>query len=235
MRNLKVLAIIPARGGSKRFPGKNLYPLLNKPLVAYPIQAALKSKLIDRVVISTDDPKIFSVAKRYGGEVPFIRPKNLSGNKSPVIDAVIYTVKRLESLDGYKPDYVVLLQASTPIIGSKQIDRAIRLAIRKKADSVISVAPLDTTSHPYNIREIQKNGTIKFWKEKPHYQFLTKSRPKFYKAANMWLTSYKTLINRKRLEGKNNLPIIVDSIYALDIDYKEDLKLIEHYLKNKKS
>ena len=96
------------------------------------------------------------------------------------------------------------------------------------------MAPLDVINHPYNIREILADGTIKFWQNKLHYEFLRKPRPKFYHVASIWISSYDTLDKNKKLEGKRNFPLIVDPIYTLDIDYKEDLELIEAWLEYKK-
>jgi N-acylneuraminate cytidylyltransferase/CMP-N,N'-diacetyllegionaminic acid synthase len=230
----KFIAIIPARGGSKRFPGKNIYPLCGKPLLSYPIGIAKKVKEIDRVIVSTDDPKIAAAAKKYGAEVPFMRPVELAGDTSPVVETMIYTVKRLEQEEGFHADYVILLQPTNPLVQPKHVAQAIKLAREKKADSVVAVAPLDVINHPYNIREILADGTIKFWQNKLHYEFLRKPRPKFYHVASIWISSYDTLDKNKKLEGKRNFPLIVDPIYTLDIDYKEDLELIEAWLEYKK-
>ena len=226
----KIIAIIPARGGSKRFPGKNLYLLNNRPLLSYPIAIAKKVKQIDKIIVSTDDKKIASIAKRYGAEVPFMRPSDLAGDNSPVVEAMAYTAKRLEQEQGFRADYIVLLQATNPLVQPEYVEKAIMLALEKKADSVVAVAPVDNINHPYNIREILAGGTIKFWQEKKHYEFLKKPRPKFYHVASIWVSSYETLVNKKKIEGKRNFPLVVDPIYSLDIDYKQDLELIEAWL-----
>lgn len=231
MTDMKVLAIIPARGGSKRFPGKNLHPLMGKPLIAHPIDAAKKARLVERVVVSTDSQEIADAARRAGAEVPFLRPAELAGDRSSVIDAIIYTVEELARRDGYAPDYTVVLQPTTPIIGGGQIDNGIGLVVRHGADSAVAVAEVNTINHPYNIRAIREDGTVGFWQEKLHYDYYTvKQKPKFYHAANMWITSRRTLLEERRIEGARNLPLIADPIYASDIDYKSDLLRIEAYL-----
>ncbi|MCK4554847.1 acylneuraminate cytidylyltransferase family protein [Candidatus Parcubacteria bacterium] len=228
--NKKFVVIIPARGGSKRFPGKNIYPLNRKPLISYPIEAAKKSKYVDRIIVSTDDNEIAQVAKQYGAEIPFMRPGELSTDTNPVINAMIYTVKELEERENYHVDYTILLQPASPLIETEQVDKAIEIAIEKQADSVVAVAQVNTLNHPYNIREIIEDGTIKFWQEELHYQDLGKPKPKFYHAGVMWLSSFKTLIQEKKLEGKKNYPLILNAIYFLDIDYKEDLELVEAWM-----
>lgn len=232
--DVKVIAVIPARGGSKRFPGKNLHPLNGKPLIAHPIEAAKKASRIDRIIVSTDDEEIAAIAREYGAEVPFMRPADIAGDKSPVIEAVEFTLKELERMEGYVADYCVLLQPTTPLIEAEQIDQAISLAVEKHADSVVTVAEVETINHPYNVREILPDGTIRFWQYDLHYEVLGKDRPKFYHAANLWLSSRQTILSEGKLEGKMNYPIIVPSQYSVDIDFKEDLDRIEVWLESRK-
>ncbi len=229
--NTHCLAIIPARGGSKRFPGKNVYPLLGKPLVALPIEAARAATLLERVVVSTDNEEIAAAAKKAGAEVPFMRPAALAADSSSVIDAMIWTVAELERREGYQPDYTILLQPATPLVTGAQIDRGLALAKEKNADSVVSVAEVNTINHPYNIRAIGEDGIIVFWQNDLHYEYYAvKRKPKFYHAANMWISSRRTLLQDRKLEGRRNFPLIVPPVYAMDIDYREDLELIEAYL-----
>lgn len=235
MSDKKVIAIIPARGGSKRFPGKNIHSLNGKPLLYYPIKAALDAKEIDRVIVSTDDQRIAEAAQACGAELPFFRPAELSGDASPVVEAMAYTVKRLNDDEGYRADYIVLLQPTTPFVSSEQVSNAVNLALEKDADSVVSVTRVDTASHPYNVRVVDDGGAMKFWQEELHYKDIGKKKPDFYKAANIWLTSYNTLLNDKRIEGKNNFALFVDCISGLDIDHKEDLELAEAWLQYKEN
>ncbi|PIR93148.1 acylneuraminate cytidylyltransferase [Candidatus Falkowbacteria bacterium CG10_big_fil_rev_8_21_14_0_10_43_10] len=228
---MNIVAIIPARGGSKRFPGKNIYPLNGKPLISYPIESAKKAKLVDRVIVSTDDKEIASLAEKYGAEV-FMRPAELATDQSPVIDTIVYTAEKLAE-EGDRPDYILLLQAASPLIEPKQVDRAIKLALGKKADSVVAVSEVGNLNHPYNIREIMPDGMVRFWQYDLHYKDLGKPKPLFYKAANIWLSSYETLVKEHKLEGKRNYPIIIDEFYSLDIDYKEDLDFMEVLMQHK--
>lgn len=221
---MNVVTIIPARGGSKRFPGKNTYPLAGKPLIAHPIEAAIKAG-VGRVLVSTDDEYIASVARTYGAEVPFLRPSALARDATPVIDAIRFTVDELERREHDLAEFVLLLQATTPLIEADQIKAALDLATAKGADSVVTVVEVDTINHPYNVRSMQEDGTIRFWQEELHYTCVGSARPKFYHAANLWLSSVAT-IRAGKLEGKKNFPIIVPPVYSSDIDYKEDLERI---------
>jgi CMP-N-acetylneuraminic acid synthetase len=116
--NLEIMSIIPARGGSKGLPGKNLADLGNMPLIAHSVNAARDCKWIQRVVVSTDSIDIASVAKDWGAEVPFLRPESLSGDNEPVGSALEHTLKKLERLEGYSPDVVVLLFPTHPFRSS---------------------------------------------------------------------------------------------------------------------
>lgn len=229
-----IIAVIPARGGSKRFKNKNLSKLCSQPLLSYPIKAAQKAKLVDRVIVSTDSRKIADLALKCGAEVPFMRPQDLATDLSAVVKTIKYTARRLVK-EGYPVQYILLLQTTTPLVTSRQIDTALKLALSKSADSVITVSEVNNINNPYNIRQINKqSGKISFWKDKEHYKYAGKKRPKFYHACNMWITSYETLVKTDKLEGKNNYPIVLDEIYSMDIDYKNDLEMIEVYLQYKK-
>lgn len=234
-KNYKILALVPARGGSKSIKNKNIINLAGKPLIAYVIEALKKSKAVDKIVCTTDSEVIAKIAQKYGAEVPFMRPKELALDISPVYPALTHAVKMLEKLQNYRPDYIVMVQPTSPLVDPGQIKAAIQIAIQKKADSVITTVNLDHDCHPYNIREILSDGRIKFWMEKEHYQFPTRqSKPQFRKFGNLYVSSYDTLIKKGRLEGENNYALIVDKNTTLDINTPEDIKEIEYFLKNKK-
>jgi CMP-N-acetylneuraminic acid synthetase len=225
----QTVVIIPARGGSSRFPGKNLAPLGGKPLIAYPIEAAKKASLIERVIVSTDSGEIARVAKGFGAEI-MMRPAELATDTSPVVETVKHVLRTLKEKESFHADYAMLLQAATPLIEPTQIDTAIQLALEKEADSIVNVSEVDTADHPYNVREMLPDGTVRFWQEEKHYTVTGKDRPKFYKAANLWLSSYDTIMKEGKLEGKRNYPVVVAARFASDIDTKEDLGQIEALL-----
>lgn len=134
----RVLAVVPARSGSQRLPGKNSRPLLGRPLIAWTLEAAGASTLIDRVVVSTDDPAVAAIATEMGYPPPFVRPAHLSNATASVIDAIAHA---LEAIGGVW-DYVVLLQPTSPLRLPGDIDDAIRLCDSRDAPSVIGVSPL---------------------------------------------------------------------------------------------
>lgn len=133
----KILAIIPARGGSKRLPGKNIKPLLGKPLIAYTIQAAQGSRLLDKIVVSTEDSAIAAISKEFGAEI-IERPEELAQDDSKSIDVVLHTLDYL-ARKNYIPDVCVFLQPTSPLRDSQDIDAAIEMFLKNKAATAISV------------------------------------------------------------------------------------------------
>ena len=142
IKNKKIIAIIPARGGSKGVPRKNIKLLNGKPLISYSIRAALKSKFIDRVIVSTDDKEIAEIAKRYKAEVPYLRPAELAQDTSPTLPVLQHAVKYLEEKENYKTDLIVLLQPTTPLILASDIDSAIKQLIKTKTNSCVSICEI---------------------------------------------------------------------------------------------
>lgn len=139
----QILAIIPARGGSKGIPRKNVRPLAGKPLIAHTIEQAQHSRLVTRVVVSTDDQEIKDVSTQYGAEV-ILRPAEISGDTASSESALTHVLQTLKERDAYQPDLVVFLQCTSPIRQEDDIDRAIEKLQTSKADSVLSVVPFHT-------------------------------------------------------------------------------------------
>ncbi len=135
----EILAIIPARGSSRGIKNKNIKLFCGKPLIYYTIHEAKKAKLFDRIIVSTDSKEIANISKKYGVEVPFLRPKELAKNNSMVRDAVLHLLINLKEKDRYHPDYIVLLEPTSPLRLSQDIDNALKLLFRKRANALVSV------------------------------------------------------------------------------------------------
>ena len=133
-----MIAIVPARGGSKGLPGKNILPLRGKPLIGYTVEEAVKSNRVEEVIISTDDPEIARVAVSFGAKCPFMRPVELASDQSLAIDTYLYTVDRLEKEYGYRISDIAVLLPTSPLRIVEDIDAAISLYEKKNADSVVS-------------------------------------------------------------------------------------------------
>ena len=128
-KKIKFLAIIPARSGSKGIKNKNIRPFCGKPLIYYAIKEAKNCKFLDRIIVSTDSPKYAKIAEKYGAEVPFLRPAELSKDNSLIVDAVVDAVRKLKERENYYPDYIVLLQTTSPLRSSNDIRNCIKLAL----------------------------------------------------------------------------------------------------------
>lgn len=150
----KILAVIPARGGSKGVPRKNLRSLGDKPLLAWTIEAAKQSKYIDRLILSSEDAEIIQVAKEHGCDVPFVRPSELAGDDTPGVAPVIHAVKALD--EHY--DYLVLLQPTSPFRSAEDIDEAIRRCVDQQANACVSVSESD--KHPAWMHTITEPGFL---------------------------------------------------------------------------
>ena len=144
IKNKKILAIIPARKNSKRVKNKNVVSINNKPLVSYAIESALKSKFIDKIIVSSDDKKIINISKKLGIKVSGLRPANLSRDKSKTIDVIKYEINKLRENNEIF-DYVILLQPTSPLRTFRHIDESISMLIKKNAKCIVSVCELE---HP---------------------------------------------------------------------------------------
>jgi len=144
----ETLALIPARGGSKGIPRKNIRSFAGFPLIAYSIAAAREARTVKRVIVSTDDMEIAAVARQYGAEVPFMRPAELAGDTTPDLPVFEHALKILEEVDGYKPDIVVQLRPTSPLRPRGMVDEAVRiLKLFEDADCVRGVVPAGQNPH----------------------------------------------------------------------------------------
>ncbi|GAA0104659.1 acylneuraminate cytidylyltransferase family protein [Paraclostridium sordellii] len=222
MYDKKILAIVPARSGSKGIKDKNIINLNGKPLIAYSIEAGLKSKYINKVVVTTDGEEIAKVAKEYGAEVPFLRPKHLATDTSKTIDAVTHCIEKLKN-QGQEYDYVVLLQPTQPLRQAWHIDEAIELIIEKDEDALVSVSKVK--DHPILMRTIDENGhAINLFEGSS-----TKRRqdfPDFYKVNGaIYINKINENLNNDTSLNDNKLVYIMNEKYDVDIDEMLDLQI----------
>ena len=222
--NKKILAIIPARAGSKGIKDKNIIPLDRKPLIAYSIEAALKSKYIDKVVVTTDGEEIANVARKYGAEVPFLRPNYLASDTAKTIDAVIHCIQEMKKL-GEEYDYMVLLQPTQPLRQAWHIDEAIELILEKNEEALVSVSKVK--DHPILMRTIDENGhainLLAGSSTKRRQEF-----PDFYKVNGaIYINKINENLNNDTSLNDNKLVYIMDEKYDVDIDEILDLQIAE--------
>ena len=225
-----MLAIIPARGGSKGLHRKNIKLLNGLPLIYYSIKAALDSKLVNRVIVSTEDKEIANIAKDFGAEVPFMRPDSLASDKSMVIDTYFNVVDQISKQNSKPVESFLALLPTTPLRTSNDIDRAIKIFNHKKANSVISV---NESSKPlYWHRRITKDGKLKSFL--PKFDAV-KNRQEFEKtylpngAIYVFLT--EALRSTREYYSNKTYPYIMPIEKSIDIDNETDFEIAEYLLK----
>ena len=229
----KIIAVIPARGGSKGLPGKNIIPLGGKPLIAWSIEVAKKSKKIERVFVTTDDEKIAAVAREYGAEVPFIRPVELAQDDTPPDPVLRHALQFLEEKEGLKPEIIVWLEPPCPFRTPAEVDDAIEMLLNdSRADSLRSV--IEPFQNPFKSWKL-KNGYLKPLLEQKEAFFdgPRQKMPKTYwQNGAIFLVRYNTIMGKGNFFGDKILPFVMSSDRFVDIDKKEDLEYAEFYLKS---
>ena len=237
MHNLgKVLAVIPARGGSKEVPRKNIRNLWGKPLIAYTIKTALMAEnLLYRIIVSTDDEEIASISKNYGAEVPFIRPKELSTDEASMVPVLQHAVDFIEKEDNTIIDWILLLQPTDPLREVSDIETGIKLAMKDNCDSVISVERV-FAHHPILMKKIEKNRLHPFMIEEKEGTPRQKYDPPAYmRNGSIYITKRQILMKMNSIWGRNIKPMIMKEGGRISIDTLNDLRLAEILIKGKKN
>lgn len=223
-----MIALIPARGGSKGLPGKNIKKLKGNPLIAYTIEAALQAKCIDRVVVSTDDLEIAEVSKKFGAEIPFMRPKHLASDSAIAIDTYIYVLEKLEQNESISVDEVMVLLPTCPLRNNEDICNAYSIFKNRNADSVVSYT---TEQHPiYWHKYIDSNGRLEeiFSHELANRQEFRKS---YYPNGAIYIFKSELLRQRKYFSDKS-FAYIMPRKRSVDIDTLDDFKYAEFLMTN---
>ncbi|WP_027624883.1 cytidylyltransferase domain-containing protein [Clostridium lundense] len=222
INNKKVLAIIPARGGSKGVPRKNIKDLNGKPLIAYTIEEGLKSKYIDKLIVSTEDDEISKISMNYGAEVPYLRPKELSKDETPGIDPIIHGIEYFDK-NNNNFDYVICLQCTSPFRRAYQIDEAIEKLIEQDADSVVSVCESEVS--PYWMKKIV-NGKMTNFLEDSTFYARRQEIPKVYRLNGAIYIAKKDVLKKfNTWYTENTIPYIMDRKTSLDIDDELDFEM----------
>lgn len=233
MVSTEVLALIPARGGSKSIPRKNIRPFAGHPLLAYSIAAALAAETVRRVIVSTDDEEIAAIARTYGAETPFLRPLELARDDTPDLPVFQHALRWLEENEGYRPEIVVQLRPTSPLRRVHHIDQAVyRLLERPEADSVRSVCV--PFQNPYKMWKIGPDGFMRPLIEtdlREPYNLPRQALPQVY-----WQTGYvdaawsDTILVKNSMTGDFILPLIIDPSEWIDIDTPDDWRRAERLL-----
>ena len=226
-----LLAIIPARSGSKGLKDKNIKQLCGKPLLAYTIEAAVKSGIFDCIHVSTDSAEYAEIARRYGADVPFLRTQELSSDKASSWDAVRYVIKEYKK-QGKEYDTFMLLQPTTPLRRNLDIKAAYELFQEKKANAVISVCQTDHS--PLCTDIIAEDGNMKGFVQKQYRDLPRQELPIYYRVNGaIYLMKKEVLLQISELFDQECYAYIMDKQYSVDIDDEIDFIIAEAIMKNR--
>lgn len=226
-KKAKYLGIIPARGGSRGIPHKNLVKVAGRPLIAYTFQEALASNKLDKVVLSTDDKKIAALGKKYSVEVPFQRPAKYANDKATLEAVMLHALDWLKEHEEYLPDAVVLLQPTSPLRTARHIDAAIGLFEQSKVDSLVSVScPME---HPCDMATFNNmKMTMLFEGEGFLAGKQRQAYPDYYFINGaIYIFSTNILYKYKSRFGKTVLPYLMRQIESIDVDSRDDLEMAD--------
>lgn len=227
----KILAYIPARGGSKRIPNKNIRNFLGKPLIAYTVEQAKACPLINRVIVDTDSPKIAAVAKKYGAEVPYLRPARLASDKSQVVFSLLYLLEKLKKAEGYVPDYIILLQANVPLREMSDIMDCWKMIRTTDATTVLTVSP----THP-KLYHLSKQNDMILVNGSEAKSNNTQTWPPAYlmNGCLVYILKTKAILKEKRIITKKTKAVISPKWRSVDLDSPEEWAMAEILYRNKK-
>ncbi len=233
-KEYRILGVITARGKSKGLPGKNLRLLHGKPMIAYTIEAALKSRVVDKLVLTTDDPEIAEVGKKYGAEAPFLRPAYLASDTAHSPDVVMHAAQFVEDNDGYRADYIITFQPTSPLRKPEHIAAGVKKIIETGADSLVGVKAADFP--PFWLLEMNEKGRlVPFVKSETDYFCLERQQlPKVYQPNGaLFITKCDVLFKDKVLVAKDNAGLEMDGESSLDVDDIFDFKMIEFVMEER--
>jgi len=219
--------VIPARGGSKGIPRKNLAPLAGRPLIAYTIDAARVSRSLSRVIVSTDDEEIAAVSRRLGADVPFLRPPHLALDHTPMIDVLVDVLGTLDEQERYRPEILVLLQPTSPFRRAEHIDAAVELLTSSGADSVVTVMQVAHQFTPSSLMQL-RGDRLDPWADGPT-STRRQDKPVLF-ARNgpaVVATQSRVILSEHALYGADTRGVVMSREESFDIDEAFDLKVAE--------
>lgn len=248
---MKALALIPARGGSKSIPRKNIRLFAGHPLIAYSIAAARSAGLVERVIVSTDDEEIASISRQYGAETPFLRPPEYSQDATPDLPVFEHALHWLAEHEGYQPDLIVQLRPTSPFRRVRHINDAVSiLSQNPQADSIRTVC--EPFQNPFKMWRIGADNLLQpllthldelgiavppgaspeYWPPEP-YNMPRQALPEVY-----WQTGYvdaawtRTILEKHSMTGERILPLVIDASEWIDIDSPADWRIAESFLQH---
>lgn len=233
----KIVGIIPARGGSKSIPRKNIKPFLGRPLIYWAVETLKKSGVCDRVIVSTDDEEIAEVAKKYGAEVPFMRPAELAEDSTPMLPVIQHAVQWLKDNEGVSPDYIILLEPTS--IGKRpfHVRGVLDMLVSTGGDSVFTVSELAADYNPYWQLVLDAESRVSLFTGGPMRNVIRRRQDlpvkTYFWASEVYAFKPEVLfVKDPSLYGDDVRALITEPKYALDLDTPEDWEVAERKLKD---
>ncbi|WP_298421553.1 acylneuraminate cytidylyltransferase family protein [uncultured Kordia sp.] len=219
---MNILAVIPARGGSKGVPGKNKKLLNGKPLIQYSIDAALESKYINEVVVTTDDEEIIAISKSLGANVPFVRPKHLAEDATPTLPVIQHVISYFET-EGKHFDAICLLQPTSPFRPTGFLEKALETFKEKQTDSLVSVLEVPHEYNPHWTFEANENGVLQIATGEKNIIPRRQELPKAYhRDGSIYITKTNIIQQENSLYGNSLSYVVSDKKYYVNIDTQND-------------
>jgi CMP-N-acetylneuraminic acid synthetase len=221
MKKRRVLGIIPARGGSKGIPKKNIRILGGRPLLAYTVEVAKKAEIFDRIILSTDCEEIAEVGKILGIEVPFLRPKELSNDETPTLPVIQHAVKFCLR-EGWCPDFICILQPTAPFRNIQDLVNGYQLIVSTECDSVVSIEEVPEHYLPHFVMRIQDGKLIHFLADGAKVTRRQDAVKAYTRSGCFYFTKANVLMSGNSIYGTDCRPIIVNNDYSVNLDAMDD-------------
>jgi CMP-N,N'-diacetyllegionaminic acid synthase len=222
---MKPICFIAARGGSKGVPRKNIKKFVGKPLIAYTIEKCINSQIFSHVVISTEDDEIAKISKKYGADVPFMRPKKLAMDKSGTSEVLLHGIKKLENL-GYKFDEIVLRDCTVPFIRNEDITQSVKKLRKEKPDAVFGVYRQHLNPY-FNMMETNSQGYLKLSKKLRNRPITRQGAPTVYQLSGLWALDVKQFLKYQTIMVPKILPYEIPLETGFMIDTELEFKIAE--------
>jgi CMP-N,N'-diacetyllegionaminic acid synthase len=226
---VRVLGIVPARGGSKAIPNKNIRELAGRPLLAYTVDAVRRSTCIDRAVLTTDSEEIARVGRALGLEVPFIRPSELARDDTPMQPTIEHAVGQLEA-GGWRPDLVLILQPTAPLRRGEHIRQAVDLLIESNASSVVSVVEIPRHFAPQYAMRVKGNRLVPYLPDGGRITRRQDVEPAYSRDGTVYAVRRNVLMEEHDLYGPDCLPLVLPSDESINLDTPADWERAERVL-----
>ncbi len=232
-KNKTFLAIIPARGGSKGLPKKNIKELCGKPLIAWSIEAGLKSKYLDEVMVTTDSQEIADISNQYGANVPFLRPDELASDTATSFDAIKHTLDYYNNEQNKEFDYIVLLEPTSPLREPSDIDRAIEILFDSGADSIVGICKTEDQNPSFLVTKDMENFICGY--ENKEMKVLRRQDIKdvYFFEGTIYISKTNILLSKKTFYHENTIGYEVPKYKSLEIDDIDDFVMVEAIMKHK--